>query len=136
MKVVLDTNVLLVSIPRKSKYRPVFDSIFDGRIELLITNEIISEYFEIIAQKTNEIVSNNIIDALLTLPNVLKTEVYFKWRLITIDVDDNKFVDCYVGGNADLLVTNDHHFNVLKKLDFPKMEIVSIDEFLSFLNSL
>jgi len=59
MKVVFDTNVLLVSISKKSKYRPIFDSVLNGTIDLLITNEIISEYSEIIGRKTNEIVSNN-----------------------------------------------------------------------------
>ncbi len=56
--------------------------------------------------------------------------------LDTNDLDDNKFVDCYIGGNADFLVTNDHHFTILKKLDFPKLAIISIDDFLSLLNSL
>ena len=133
MKVVFDTNVLLVSISKKSKYRPIFDSVLNGTVDLLITNEIISEYSEIIGRKTNEIVSNNIIEALLILPNVLKTEVYFKWKLITNDIDDNKFVDCYIGGNADFLVTNDRHLNVLKNLDFPKLEIISIDDFLAII---
>ncbi len=30
MKVVLDINVLLVSIPKKSKYRPIFDALING----------------------------------------------------------------------------------------------------------
>jgi len=48
MRVVLDTNSLLVSISKKSKYRPIFDGILQGKFTLLITNEILSEYTEII----------------------------------------------------------------------------------------
>jgi rRNA-processing protein FCF1 len=43
MKVVIDTNVLLISIAQKSPYRPIFDAILDGKIRLFITNEILSE---------------------------------------------------------------------------------------------
>ncbi|WP_170827360.1 PIN domain-containing protein [Arcticibacter eurypsychrophilus] len=45
------------------------------------------------------------------------------------DKDDNKFVDLIIAGNADYLVTNDKHFNELKNIDFPKLNIVSLDEF-------
>ena len=44
MRVVLDTNVLLISIPSNSKYRPIFDSLINGDFELAISNEIINEY--------------------------------------------------------------------------------------------
>jgi len=50
-------------------------------------------------------------------------------QLVDLDPDDNKFVDLTIAGNADYLVTNDKHFNPLKSLDFPVLNIVSIDEF-------
>lgn len=43
VRIVLDTNILLVSLPRKSKYRLIFDKLLSGEFELIITNEIISE---------------------------------------------------------------------------------------------
>lgn len=46
MKIVLDTNSLLVSIPKKSPYRPIFDAIIEGKLTLLISNEILMEYVE------------------------------------------------------------------------------------------
>jgi predicted nucleic acid-binding protein len=49
------------------------------------------------------------------------------------DADDNKFVDLTIAGNADYLVTNDKHFNPLKTIDFPKINIVSINEFKSII---
>ena len=48
MRVVLDTNSLLASIAKKSKYRPIFDGILRGKFTVLISNEILSEYTEII----------------------------------------------------------------------------------------
>ncbi len=62
-------------------------------------------------------------------PNVHFTEPNFKWQLVDLDPDDNKFVDLTIAGNADYLVTNDKYFNPLKSLDFPVLNIVLIDEF-------
>jgi uncharacterized protein len=133
MKVVLDTNILLVSIPKKSSYRIIFDALLSNKFELIISNDILSEYTEIIAQKTNHFVAVNLTEMLLSLPNVKKQEVFYKWNLINIDKDDNKFVDCAIAGSADYLVTNDKHFNCLKLIDFPKLNILNIDEFLTLL---
>lgn len=130
MKIVLDTNVLLISLPTKSKYRPIFDYLTNGKFKLAISNEIISEYMEIIEQKINEIIANNVIELLLSLENVLKVEVYYKWGLIEKDYDDNKFVDCAISSEAKYIVTNDKHFNILRDVQFPKVNIISIDDFL------
>ena len=51
MNVVLDTNVLLVSIAKKSRYRIIFDNLLANKFNLIISNDILSEYTEIIAQK-------------------------------------------------------------------------------------
>ncbi len=67
---------------------------------------------------------------LLSLSNVKKQEVFYKWSLIEIDKDDNKFVDCAVAGNADYLVSNDKHFNCLRTIEFPALNLVTIDEFI------
>jgi len=75
MRIVLDTNILLVSIAKKSRYRIIFDSLITKKFDLVISNEILSEYTEIIAQKTNEIIANNIAEMLLTLSNVQKQDV-------------------------------------------------------------
>ena len=130
MNVVLDTNVLLVSIAKKSRYRIIFDNLLDNKFNLIISNDILSEYTEIIAQKANVNVANNISEMLLALSNVQKQDVFYKWNLIEADKDDNKFVDCAIAGNADYLVSNDKHFNCLKEIEFPKLSLLTIDEFI------
>ncbi|MEL7426660.1 MAG: putative toxin-antitoxin system toxin component, PIN family [Bacteroidota bacterium] len=130
MRIVLDTNSLLVSIGRKSKYRPIFDALLDGQITLLITNDIISEYVEIIERKANAIVATNIADLLVSSPHVEEVKIYFKWSIITEDADDNKFVDCALNGQAKFLVTDDKHFNVLKDIGFPPVQIIRTSKFL------
>jgi putative PIN family toxin of toxin-antitoxin system len=133
MNVVLDTNALLVSIPSKSLYRPIFDALLDGKFNLVLSNDILSEYIEVIERKANAAVSNNIAEMLLNLDNLNKVEVYFEWKLIDKDADDNKYVDAAIAGAADFIVSNDQHFRILKSVDFPKVDVVSIDKFLSLL---
>ncbi|MCB0562358.1 MAG: PIN domain-containing protein, partial [Phaeodactylibacter sp.] len=58
--------------------------------------------------------------------NVELVTRYYKWNLIAEDPDDNKFVDCAVASNATFIVTHDRHFNVLKKVDFPKVEVIDV----------
>jgi uncharacterized protein len=51
--------------------------------------------------------------------------------LIVPDEDDNKYCDCAIAGQADYIVTEDKHFDVLKNIPFPSLEVISIDEFLA-----
>lgn len=129
LKIVLDTNVLLVSMSSKSKYHWIYDKLVSGEYDLFITNEILMEYEEIISQKYNYSVARDVIKVLLILPNVHKTSIFYNWNLISEDSDDNKFVDCAISSNSHILVTNDKHFQVLKKIDFPKIEIANANDF-------
>ena len=133
MRVVLDTNTLLVSIGRKSKYRIIFEALLEGRIRLLLTNDILSEYVEILEARTSPIVAENIASFLLRSPDVERTEVYFRWAAIYADADDNKFVDCALNSNADFIVTDDRHYQVLTTVPFPKIRVMRTSEFAAML---
>lgn len=134
MKIILDTNVLLISFPKKSPYRPIYDAIQFGKIELGISTEILFEYEEILSQKTTPNIAINVIKSFLNLENVIRQEVFFNWNLIHSDPDDNKMVDCAVAFGADYLVTEDKHFNAMKNIDFPKLEIIGADDFLDLIS--
>lgn len=136
MKVVIDTNVLLMSIPRISKYRPIFDKLLNGKYRLAISEGILQEYLEIIGRKTTGQIAQNLGELLMSLENVDKTEIYFRWNLIQADPDDNKFVDCAVSARVRFVVTNDNHFKELKTIDFPPVEVIDTDEFLEELKKL
>ena len=129
MIVVIDTNCLLASIPPQSNYYWLYLAFKEQRFEWLISNEIMTEYEEKIAAKYFEKTANLVLSILSVAQNVTFNEPYFKWNLIEEDPDDNKFADLTIAGNADYLITNDKHFNLLKKIDFPKINVVTIDEF-------
>ena len=75
----------MVSIPKKSVYRPILDALIDGKFDLTLSNDILSEYIEILQRKANTILANNIAEMLLNLENLKKVEVYFEWKLINQD---------------------------------------------------
>jgi uncharacterized protein len=130
MKIVLDTNCLLLIISKKGKFYPVFEKIQSGEIQLIITTEIINEYEEIIENFFSYQAAYLILKAILNHPNTIIIEkVYYKWNLISLDQDDNKFVDAFVVAGGDYLVTNDKHFNVLREINFPVVNVISLLDF-------
>ena len=66
--------------------------------------------------------------------NVVLTHPAFRFNLITDDTDDNKFVDCAIVANADYIVSQDKHLDILKKIDFPKVNVIHIDTFSEMLS--
>jgi len=101
-----------------------------------VSNEILSEYIEVIENKASPVVAANIASLFTNLGNVIKVDVYYKWNLIEDDFDDNKFVDCAVASNARFIVTEDRHFRILKRVNFPKVDTIGIEDFLNFVNEL
>lgn len=129
MLLVIDTNVLLVSIAPKSKYHWIYQAIISGKISIAVSNEILEEYLEVFSRKYNYEIANAVIRTLLELENVLFQTIHFHFYLIENDVDDNKFADCAICANAQYLISNDKHFNILKNIDFPTIEVKNIEEF-------
>ena len=133
MNIVLDTNCLLMSLSRRSPYHPVWRDFVDGKYTLCITTEILAEYEEILTEKMGWEIANNVITAILDLPNTKMVQVFYHLHLINADPDDDKFVDCAFKANARYIVTEDHHYDVLKKTNFPIINVIDIDEFLNVL---
>ena len=129
MIIVLDTNNLLKIVPIHSKFYWIYESIKTGKITLALSNDILSEYEEILSNFYSPKLAIYTIFTILNLPGLVRQDIYFKWSLITKDYDDNKFVDCAVACNADYIISNDKHFNELKKIDFPKINCLTIEEF-------
>ena len=135
MNIVLDTNCLLMSVSRRSAYHAVWRGFVDGKYTLCLSNDILSEYEEILSEKLGNVIASNIINAILDLPNTRMVQVYYHLHLVTQDPDDDKFVDCAFKSNARYIVTQDHHFDILTKTGFPLIDIVGIDQFVSILKN-
>lgn len=133
MRVVLDTNVLLVSVSERSKYHLIFKSFIENKFRLCVSTDILSEYEEIVSKVGNQILAENLLKSIENSSNTIWVNKYYNFDLIKVDPDDNKFVDCAIASNADFIITNDNHFSILKSIPFPKVEILDINEFLKIL---
>jgi len=129
LKVVLDTNAILRTISRKSEFSNIWNQLYQGSIEVWVTNDILLEYEEKISTIFSPETAELILSAFTLLPNVKKTDIHYNLELIETDIDDNKFVDCAFAGNVHYLVTNDKHFNKLKTIDFPSINVITLEEF-------
>ena len=129
MKIVIDTNVLLVSISSKSIYRIIFDSLINEEYELYVTTEILFEYEEIFKNFMGVKFAEHVLQLIENAPNVKWVTNYYKWNLIKVDEDDNKFVDCALACGAQYLVSNDKHLSLLKEIPFPKVDVISAKDF-------
>lgn len=118
---------MIASIPRRNPeywlYRAFRDKAW------VISNEVLTEYEEKLAEFYSPQAANLVINILLTASNVILAEPFFKYGLIVQDPDDNKFADLAIAANVDFLVTNDRHFRVLKNIPFPVVNVVSLGEF-------
>lgn len=134
--IVLDTNVLLMAVSSRSVYHKVWQAFLDGDYTLCVTNEIVEEYVEVLARNINIRVAEVVVYTILTRWNVRKLDPHFRFRMIKADEDDNKFVDCAIVANAGYIVTEDHHFDVLREIKFPVVNIIGIEDFVRLLNTI
>jgi len=129
MKVVLDTNCFLPALSKNSAYRWLWDAFIEGKFDLFYTTEMLNEYEELLWRYYSSTTIILVMELLLNSSNAYQIIPYYKWNLISSDPDDNKFVDCALNAGADYLVTNDKHFNILKRIDFPPIKIIDIEGF-------
>ncbi|WP_020600027.1 putative toxin-antitoxin system toxin component, PIN family [Spirosoma panaciterrae] len=129
LPIVLDTNILVAIIGRKSPFRWLFDSIVTGKIALCVTTEILLEYREIMEQKNGEEVAENVVNFITVMPTTNHVQIFYDFNLIVDDADDNKFVNCAISANATYLVSNDGHYQILHQIGFPKVNWLTLADF-------
>jgi len=129
MKVVIDTNCLLVSVQEYSEFFWLWKVFRDEKITLCYTTDILDEYYEVLSDYFSVSFADTVMEEILLSPNTMPISVYYKWNLITVDPDDNKFVDCAISANAACIISHDRHFNILTDIAFPKVNIIDINSF-------
>ena len=128
--VVLDTNCLIQILPTRSLYHRIWTDFLEGRYRLCVSNEILAEYEEILGLHASPEVAHNVVEAIARHPKTLYRESYYHFHLLSdIDKDDDKFVDCAITAGADYIVTEDSHFDRLKQIPFPQLNVLTLDEF-------
>ena len=136
MNVILDTNVFMVSLASRSKYHLIYQALLNNVYNLYVSNEILTEYNEVISERLGCVVTDLKLKELLNLRNVHKIEPFYNWQLIEADPGDNKFADCAIAISSDYLVSNDGHFKVLKDIPFPLVNVIKAEDFLLVLEKI
>lgn len=112
--IALDTNALVQSIPTWGRFRPIIEGFDAGRFLLVISNEILLEYEEILKVIGGPMAWSAFESLLIARAAfVRRVDPTYSWESIMHDPDDDKFVDAAVAGDADWIVTEDSHYNVL-----------------------
>ena len=76
LKIVIDTNILIAIIGKKSPFRWIFDCLINGKLALCVSTEILLEYHEILEQKNGDEVAENVVNFINMSPFTQKTEIY------------------------------------------------------------
>lgn len=134
IRVIIDTNCLIASVPAKNEEYWLYQFFAAQKFIWVVSTEILSEYAEKLTNFYSSETAEVVLRILLTAPNVELAEHYFRWSLIASDPDDNKFADLALSTNAHYLVSNDRHFRVLKKVEFPHLRVLTLKQFRKVFN--
>jgi uncharacterized protein len=129
IRAVIDTNVLRKTIKRTNPEFFIYEAFESELFEWVVSTEILNEYEEKLIEFYSVRTANLVLEILCNANNVIFAEPYFRWNIITEDPDDNKFSDLAIATGADCVVTFDKHFNIFKKIDFPKLKILKPSQF-------
>lgn len=108
-RIVVDTNVLVSSF-FGGKPREVMELWRDGQFVLCLSDEIVAEYLEVLArfehakQEAQEFLA--MVSEGEGVAYVLPRE---RLRVVVADPEDNKFLECAVTAEAELIVSGDRH---------------------------
>ncbi len=133
MRVVIDTNCLIASIPKNGKDFWLYLAFRDEAFTWVVSTEILNEYYEKVSEFYSPETADIVETVLLSAPNVELSEPYFFYNLIEKDPDDNKFANLAISTNAHHLVSNDKHFDIFKSIDFPPLSVIKLEEFKAIL---
>lgn len=121
-RVVVDTNVVVSAVLNpKGKPAVVFDTVIDGDFLLIVSEAILEEVRRVfsydkikklclkngISQPEINTFVETLSDISFLVPGKLRLDI------IKSDPADNKFLACAVEGQADFLVSGDHHLTEL-----------------------
>ena len=109
LRCVIDTNVLLICVSRKSPLHWIYSGFRAGIYELCVTTEILAEYAEVLERHMGPVVSQDILHSLITRRNLVEVEPTYRFNLLR-DPDDNKFVDCAIVANTVCMMSHDRDF--------------------------
>ncbi len=108
-KIVLDTNVIVSSLIQRSfPYRIIFELFMENKFQICVSDELMTEYYEVLARPKFARFTDFFIRAeslLVTIENkAIKYAPRVKLNFIS-DIDDNMILELADESNADFIIT-------------------------------
>lgn len=131
VRVVIDTNVFVSGLLKSDNpLSNVVDLFIEDKINLIISEEVFSEYIKVLLRPELKVKKDNIVRLISIF--ILKAEIIkvkTKLDIIERDPSDNKFLECALDGKVDYIITGDKHLLELKK--YKKIKIVDPKTFIN-----
>ncbi|MBU0573133.1 MAG: putative toxin-antitoxin system toxin component, PIN family [Candidatus Margulisbacteria bacterium] len=126
-RAVLDTNVFISAL-KKGKLRKILDLWMEDRFDVLVSDKIIKEVFEVLKRPKFNFSSLDI-EELGTLI-FERARIFNSEETIRIcdDPDDNKFIECAVAGKANFIVSGDK--DLLRIQEYQEIRIIAPSDFI------
>ena len=137
MRVVIDTNVLISGTFWSSSSFHVLKLVDAGRIELVVSREILEEYDELLHR--DEIMSKTAYSqektnaAAKMLKKAVLVEVSNQVHLVKDDPDDDKFIEAAIAGGAQFIISQDKDLLTLKEVR--EIKIITPERFLELVQN-
>lgn len=129
-RVVFDTNVLISAYLWKGSARKALEMIRTGDFTLLVSKDTVNELIHVLAYDKFGLTPQEIQPIVRDLMNISEfVEVKSEVQAIKADPTDDIFLALAIDGNADAIVSGDHHLLYLK--EFEAIPIMTIRRFLS-----
>jgi len=125
MKIVIDTNVIVSGIFFNGKPRELLRECFNGKYEIICTEEIFREYVETIEKLTERYkqkAREEIIPILLNNVTIIENVYDGKYSR---DPDDDKFINCAKSSGAKYVITGDKDLLILEEVEGIKLLTVA-----------
>ncbi|MBN2466736.1 MAG: putative toxin-antitoxin system toxin component, PIN family [Deltaproteobacteria bacterium] len=110
MKIILDTNVFISGIFFTGPPSQILNAWQDSRLQILLSQEIINEYQRVAESLSAEFPTIDILPIieLMTIHGQLIDTEGFDVSVCD-DPDDNKFMECAIAGNSEMIISGDKH---------------------------
>jgi putative PIN family toxin of toxin-antitoxin system len=133
MRVVIDTNIM-VSAYLGGVLETIIIAWKLGKFTLVASDAIIDEYHQVLKRPKFKIERAELDDFSALLLDkadfVIPSETI---NAVSADPTDNKFLEAAIAGNANLIVSGDHH--LLDLQTFKEISIIPAREFIDWLDS-
>jgi putative PIN family toxin of toxin-antitoxin system len=110
LKIVLDTNVFISGVFFAGPPYKILKAWRNGQVQILISKQIIEEYRrvgELLAEQFPGIGLSPILQLLAINAEFVQTQKLA--AQVCEDPDDDKFLECAISGNSNLIVSGDKH---------------------------